>query len=990
MFDIQQSQEYTNRGKQAQAAWDSAQSEEERTAISQQWNQEKAAYNYYSNSYNSQFKGAEGEGISDELRYDQQKFNLPLVKSLRRTYGDEVEDQELIDRWMTEQTYLDTNLTRLGIQASKLGELSDQQKEDFGLQYLTYEKIKATGEGSRDFTNQAADVLVGVGTDPTNLLGLGTFGIALFGKEGTKALTKEGIKKFFIKPAVKRGAIVGGIEGGIYTGVDDSFRQSIERDLSLQEGFDWGRSANMTLLGTAMGGTLGATIVKFADMLAPRVNKYKINKGLTNTQVTDILTRAAHNESSAVKFMTDNLGFSKEEAVGIINRQKAEGSSPEPYKSEDVVEQTNFQQLYDSIGTSQRTVLERMGLKRVADDIENALVDRDKIIGKYNKILNSHKKKVNFKDEGLAARYRANKPSNADEAEMFRNLKRANTTRARELYKSGIIDKNVFAKFSKNKGYIGRVWNTKKLATEKGAQEFADLIAAKTANKPKIEREKAVQDILEALTGKRHKPVEGRINTKWIREAAMDRDREVNRSTHAEFKRKVHGFTEEELDPFMLDFESRMKLVNHDLAGRLGFAHKFGANDERVVDLSNSLLKRGYEREADAVGEAYGLAAGVPHNGVFGSKVLKGRIEKPGMVDVVNKVNAAQTWKMYMSAIPNLPQVYVNGLTSVAGTQGLVRGALNSLKAPMKAIFKDPELRQVIQESGVLSELEMHKFLSEGLAHSRIFEKELKGPLGILNEPTKFLRAVGFMGVERMNRLVAATMGVQHARYLHKTYRKLAMKHKINKFQERKLKKFRKEMKQLGIDPDAPELTTEMLSTAANKFNNTVNFSNEFTNLPSYWHHPYGKLAFKFKSFMFHHSRFLKNKVIKPMRKGDVRPLLAYLGTSGPLGGAMLQLRETLSGQDYQENADELEWLINGIAFAGGAGLLFDMFATFTDKYGSTPYAVSTVAGPTAGTVADITSVVGDVVKDKDLEDTFEHFLNATFPFSKPITKLLF
>lgn len=986
-FKLEQSQHYQGRLSQAQQAWDTAGTEEERTAISQAWEEEKRAYSFYSDSFNSQFRGVEGEGISKELRWDQQQYNLPLIESLSRTYGDK-STEELIDLWMTDQRWMNNNLPNIAIDAARVSSLDKQQKEDFGLQMLTYDQVAATGEGSAPLWEQTKDIVPAIFSDPTTYVGLGTFGLGFAAKGATKELTKEGLKKLFIKPAVKRGIVTGAAEGSAYTTAFDSFKQSMEREVALQEDWDWGRTGNVALFGAVLGGTLGGVLAKGADLLAPRINAYKMDSGYDNVKMVQLLEEVGNDEHKAVSFL-ESLGFSTDKAQAFVARAKKDEPNFNRYAAENVKRRSDFQQFYGKFGTTHSSILERMGLKGLADDIRETLVDKDMMIASYNRIVDRHKDRVDMSDVGIATRYRTNKPKNTDEAGMFNDLRKANKQRAYRLYNSGVIDKKTFEGFLKNRGYLGRVWNTRRLSTKEGAEAFYKDISEHLGNKSPEEKERVINEIIGSLTGEKAKDIKipPREAIRFIREAAMKRDREVKRSTHAEHARNIKGIPEHILDKHMLGFESRVKLVNHDIAQRLSFAERFGGNDEKVVKLHNDLVAQGRVEEADAIGEAYGIAAAIPHDGVFGSKVLKARKDTPAAVRVANKINAFETLKMYGAAIPNIPQAYVNGLANVAGSQGLLRGTLNTFKAPMKAIFKDPEMREILKESGILSELEMHKFLTEGLSHVRVFDADLKGPLGVLNEPTKFLRAVGFMGVEKMNRVVAANMGVAHAKYVHKAYNNLAHRPKLNKLQTKKLNKLKREAGELGIDLNVDELSTPMLARAANNFNNAVNFSNKFSDLPTVWHNPYMKLVFKFKSFMFHHGKFLKEKVLKPViNDGEIRPLLAYLAAAGPLGGAMLQLREKLTGKDYQENAEPLEWLTNGIMFAGGAGLLFDLMASLSKNYASTSYAVGQVAGPVAGDVVRLGGIAREA-PEKDFEKTFIDTVNTLVPPAKLATQ---
>jgi len=245
------------------------------------------------------------------------------------------------------------------------------------------------------------------------------------------------------------------------------------------------------------------------------------------------------------------------------------------------------------------------------------------------------------------------------------------------------------------------------------------------------------------------------------------------------------------------------------------------------------------------------------------------------------------------------------------------------------------------------------------------------------------------MGVEKMNRMIAASAGIVNAKGLHAKYQRLSSDLNPGKLKQMRINKLRKQLKEIGVkNPDAATLNDDTLAYVANKFNNIVNFTNEYHNIPAAFQGPVGKIFFKFKSFMFNHGRFVKDKVIKPLKKGDPRPAIAYLSTAPILGGTMLQLRETITGQDFQENADQMEWLVNGFFYAGGAGLWLDMFNVLGKPFESVPYTVSTIAGPAAG---DVTRILGTVAQapEKDLDETVTNFINTLVPPTKPITKAI-
>ena len=105
---------------------------------------------------------------------------------------------------------------------------------------------------------------------------------------------------------------------------------------------------------------------------------------------------------------------------------------------------------------------------------------------------------------------------------------------------TGVISKAEYARFKHDKGYVPRVWNTQKLITLKGAEEFSVFLNRIWGKDPK-----EVRNLITNLTGEK-KLTDEIINSKFSPEniRAMfrrkaDREMDVKRSTHLEFERKL-------------------------------------------------------------------------------------------------------------------------------------------------------------------------------------------------------------------------------------------------------------------------------------------------------------------------------------------------------------------------------------------------------------------------------------------------------------------
>jgi hypothetical protein len=94
-------------------------------------------------------------------------------------------------------------------------------------------------------------------TDPTNLIGAGTFGAGLAAKQAAAQATKKGIKEV-LKRYVGRGAATAGIENTISSAAEDVGRQATERAAGRTDSFDVKRLAKQAAIGGAVGAGLGA------------------------------------------------------------------------------------------------------------------------------------------------------------------------------------------------------------------------------------------------------------------------------------------------------------------------------------------------------------------------------------------------------------------------------------------------------------------------------------------------------------------------------------------------------------------------------------------------------------------------------------------------------------------------------------------------------------------------------------------------------------
>lgn len=617
------------------------------------------------------------------------------------------------------------------------------------------------------------------------------------------------------------------------------------------------------------------------------------------------------------------------------------------------------------------SLLIRLGLRPEAMAINDAMIATDLNVSRMSHSLRSlvSKNEVAIGDVNKLIRNRT--PKNKAQAEFLKELDALKDNQMRMAFKNKLITHEDYQKFLADKSYIPRVWNIQHLITNKGAQEFSTFLQKLWNKDPKatkailknITREKDVSKMTDDIINSRFAP--GRIKNVFQHKA--DRELDVHRSSHLEHQRKLEVAEEYEhmLDQFMAKPLDRWAKFFEDVVKRNEFARRFGANDEKILKRIKELEKQKKGLAADHLKEAYFTTLGKPETAKeIGSQTIANKMNNPRWMQGVAKINAFQNLKLGLAAIPNATQAFVNGTTKLTKSQGLVKAPFLAMSALVRSVVKTRRDMDIVHRTGVLGETDLSRIATENMPHARIIENEFKGPLKYLNESTKFLRAVGFLGVEEMNRRAAAIMAHGHVASLHSKLAKLNAK---GKGRSKKALGIEKEMKRLGVmEPHKAELSARDYAVSGHIFNKQVNFSGESFNLPNTWQGPYGKLLTKFKSFMFYQARFLKREVSDELfLNHNAKPLVTYLAAAGVAGNVAEMVRSLATGKDIEENRNALELLISGIGNAGGAGLWWDTMKQVSERG---PAGAWGILGPTASdavyTIQDLSNAdINNIIK---------------------------
>ena len=1016
-----------------------------------------------------------GTGIDlkggEEFTIQDMKSNRPLLESLQRTYGAFNKDEklktkdELINEWVRAQHFFEYNFAKKGIEGLKSLNMSDEQKQDFAVQWVNFQKLLGSeDDGGISLEAKWSNITAAILSDPTTYYGgnivrqlIKFGGKKVLKKDLEKEVVKTGIKKF-LSGSIAQGANKGFKVGATYIAGDNLSDQRVLIQGGVTENIDLLDAGIDALAGGVLGfgfgfGIGGGSAVTKAT-LKNLADNYLIKSNLSNQQVIDEIGLAIQDEKSLKKFLK-KIGWNGKDVKAEAVKMRAEGfdyavptvvrnseeailgtPSKETFvakqstlvtpKTKELAEATPIPtakvKTSDDVKYNQSIVRAQERVRKAEEGEQLLMADMvdvaNVVLPRFNKWGYNTYKYINEQiGQGLArtvygpdiqlinsgarnlgeSMYAANvaidinvaringkistfskqyKKELGDTNRLIENgVNAKNITPIQKEYinmvlkdkkavltdavKSGVIAKKDFNKFIKDTSYVPRIWNTAYLTTPKGGDEFSAYLQASLKKNPA-----STKKLIDNISGSKEYTKEflkGEMNAKDIKRLwfmnAMDRTN-IKRSTHLEKTRKfvIPARMERDLDAFMAPAPERWQMFFADTIKRNEYAKRFGANDERVNKFIAELRKGKTKtpEELDAIKEIYFTAVGDPLNSAVIKNVMNVNSKMSGRA--ISRINAFQNHKLGLAFIPNATQTFVNGATELARSGNLLTLPYKAISPLVRAIVRTPQDMLDIKAVGVLGDMDLAKIITENAPSARIIDREFKGPFKFLNEPTQFLRATGFLSVERWNRRGAAIMGVGHVKFLHTKLQKLI---KDGKGDLKTAKKLQREMRELGVaDPLRTELSAQDIAIAGHMFNKRVNFSGESAILPINWSKPWYKLATKFKSFMFFQARFLKRSVADELFiNKNPAPLLTYMAFAGIGGNAIEQLRSLLTGREIEENRGALEVLIKGIGNAGAFGLWMDTLQQVGERGSS---ALAGIAGPT---VSDALDTFGDLAK---------------------------
>lgn len=357
-------------------------------------------------------------------------------------------------------------------------------------------------------------------------------------------------------------------------------------------------------------------------------------------------------------------------------------------------------------------------------------------------------------------------------------------------------------------------------------------------------------------------------------------------------------------------------------SNRISQAETFGPKDEKSLSLINQIAQSG--GDADTVKHMYDIAVGAKKYGQ-GSKQLTGALRRFNT-----------TTKLGLGALTNMGQN-----VNTATVTGPVR-TLAGMVGAMKPEAQDFALKAGITLDGVLS--------------------DLKEGGGFAGKVMGKLSAPGFNKVEKFNRVTAAWAGKGYAEDMAKAAAN-GSQAGIEALQK------------MGLNPEAiikrgGSLTPEETIKAARNVVERTQFKVDPQDLPGWANSPWGKTVAQFRTFSYNQTAFLGREILQPAQKGNFAPLARFLAVGLPVGAALTETTNVLRNRKSEENPAKR--VMQYAQKVGGAGLasdlitgLFPMNGKYLDPNRATTLAVSTLAGPTFGSLAEGYGALTNAIQGK-------------------------
>lgn len=459
-----------------------------------------------------------------------------------------------------------------------------------------------------------------------------------------------------------------------------------------------------------------------------------------------------------------------------------------------------------------------------------------------------------------------------------------------------------------------------------------------------------------------------------------------SRSMHLERERKI-PLPDDVLAPFLVD--DPMTVLSdylRDVYKRVHMAQRFGRNDEIAEKLFSKVGEEIGPRYQKEMQEVYYTMAGDADT----SETIKAFTNlNPTVKDAISRVTAFETLKLSMASIANSAQALVNGTVALERlTTSPAKTVIVHAKAVKNTLSK--EGREFALRSGAAAESTMLQVMGDITAHDHsIFHGTAKGifkPLNYINQPAKFLKSVGYVGVEKVQRIYGANLGRALIEQIRddniRLIQKKAMRG-LNKKEEAKLAKNKRTFSELGINPevDPTQISVSDLSRASQRFSNEINFAGSPDQMPIYLQRPMVKPFFQFKSFIVKHSAFVIKNTLKPIKDNPTsldsyRPLAAYLTVGTATGMGLDEFRRFVSADDKEMTMTKR--VLRGHSAVGGMGIMYDMSV---NALYSPSGLLNWFGGPGPGELSNLAFGVSNSIVEQSMDPLYKQLWGVLPPF---------
>lgn len=202
--------------------------------------------------------------------------------------------------------------------ASDVQNFSKEGKAAFLAAMDDFDALPASMEGTGELAKRVV-------TDPSTVVGAGTFGIGTGVAQGAKEVAKQGLKqalKFGAKQAAKAGAISAG-EGAVYGGTSEALRQKAEIGAGGREDYDPEQIAKSAGTAAAVSGVAGTVLRGAVDTptILKGANKLKVDDQSAAGRVAERLKKLQDNEGFNLSKTDDQAEDGPKQAIGTLHSE---------------------------------------------------------------------------------------------------------------------------------------------------------------------------------------------------------------------------------------------------------------------------------------------------------------------------------------------------------------------------------------------------------------------------------------------------------------------------------------------------------------------------------------------------------------------------------------------------------------------------------------------------------------------------------------------